>query len=699
MQELWRERLHSRVTDGLGGGRRAVGSRGPLPLALLTLSLLLSPTPSRAAPCQEPSAAPGTVTDQALGRREAYAWHAPFLEDDGICLRSRQSGAELRAFLLAPVDIEDRQDHSLPVVVIGPASGGSARAMNYLWSARELAGQGYLALAVDPQGVGRSAVAGDEPENCDERGCPGVPFQKASNFMDGLVSGTDYLFTREHPWLSKADLSRIGLAGHSLSARAASYLGGIDQRISAVVAWDNMSSTLSGDAGVSSGGGDCGALIGGEPPGPPLIAPPRIPTLGQASDAPGGCTGDRDPEVKKTGYEHWRAAGTPTMQIVFAGAAHGNWTQTSSSVSEQLQLFQYYTRAWFDLYLKHDDTARARLLSPEVLGRGPEQIYSPQFRSAAFMPERELDCADLLDATCPLPLPPRLLGLPERLEMLEDQSLIHAFRVDDPDTPDELLRTSVSSNRSQLFPPGSLQIEGSGSDRLLRIAPAPDRFGEALIEVELRDGIYSTRTNVLVTVLPVNDPPRILSEPPLVARLGLLYRYQLAVVDPDDPVEALRFSLLESPLTMTISETGLIQWMPTAPQGAANSVPVKVSVADSGADGAAPAEQHFELRIETLPPTPSPGPREPASPTISPTPVDQAPPAPKPADGDPAILRQTATEGGGPFEWQHTVLCLLIAAARWRRRTSGDSPATALRAPVRAVTARARRRTGSPTAG
>jgi hypothetical protein len=653
----------------------AGGPCGCLPLAVLILGLLLMPTPARAAPCQEPSTAPGTVTDQALGRREAYAWHAPFLEDDGICLLSRQSGAELRAFLLAPADIEERQDHSLPVVVIGPASGGSARAMNYLWSARELAGQGYLALAVDPQGVGRSAVTGDEPESCDENGCSGVPFQKASNFVDGLVSGTDYLFTREHPWLMKADLGRIGLAGHSLSARAASYLGGIDHRISAVVAWDNMSSLLSGDAGVSSGGGDCGALIGGEPPGQAVVAPPRIPTLGQASDAPGGCTGDRDPEVKKTGYEHWRAAGTPTMQIVFAGAAHGDWTQTSSSVSEQLELFQYYTRAWFDLYLKNDETARARLLSPEVLGQGPEQIYSAQFRSAAFMPERQLDCADLLGSICRLPLPPQLLGLPERVEMLEDQSLVQALKVEDPDTPDALLRTSVSSDQPQLFPRGSLQIEGGSPDRLLRIAPAPDQFGEAQIKLELSDGIYSIRISVPVTVRPVNDAPRILSEPPRFGRQGVLYRYRLKVVDPDDPVEALHFSLRESPATMTISESGLIEWMPTVSQVAASSFPVHVRVADSGADGAVPAEQRFELRIEAPLPTPLPLLRDPPSPTTTAAPVDQDPAAAVPAGVRPVILLETAADGGGAVGWPLALLFLLIAAARSRaiRQLSTDA--------------------------
>ncbi|MEK6806395.1 MAG: hypothetical protein AABY95_07080 [Pseudomonadota bacterium] len=356
--------------------------------------------PVSAAVCEENNASPGIAADEALGRQEPFDWQGEFVEDDGICFPSRNSGAQLRAFLLAPANIESLPDGSLPVVVIGPGSGGAARAMNYLWSARDLAGHGYLALSVDPQGVGRSEVNGGEPNGCGASGCPNAPFQKASNFVDGLVSGADYLFTREHPWLKKADLTRIGVAGHSLSARAATYIGGLDERFSAAVGWDNMSSDLNGDAGISSGGGACGSAIGGEPPSAPVIAPPRVPTMGHASDVPGGCTQDTNPEVKKTGYEHWRAAGTATMQLVFKAAAHGDWAHTSSSTSEQLQLFEYYTRNWFDLYLKRDEGARLRLLMPEILAMTPDQIYSASFRSAAFMPEAGVDCPDLLVEAC-----------------------------------------------------------------------------------------------------------------------------------------------------------------------------------------------------------------------------------------------------------------------------------------------------------
>ncbi|MEK6806388.1 MAG: hypothetical protein AABY95_07045 [Pseudomonadota bacterium] len=361
-----------------------------------------------------------------VSQPQVFDWQGTFVEDAEVCFPSRQSGAQLKSWFVAPEDVETRPAGSTPVVVIGPGSVNGL-ATYYRWSARELANHGYLVLVVDPQGVGRSEIV--ELGSCGATGCPGVPFQQASNYVDALASGIDFAFTREHPWLAKADLSRIGIAGHSLSARAATFLGGLDQRVGAVVAWDHMASDLHGDAGTPSGEGVCANLIGGEIPGTSEPVTPRAPTMGQASDANGTCnfetnianTGPNgigsDPELKKTGYEHWRAAGIPSMVLVFNAAAHGNWAQSQrEGVSEQLQLFQHYTRAWFDLYLKGDESARGRLAANEVLGLPLAQHLSSKFRSALFMPEKLLDCADLVAGLClpgTVPVLPPIVSAPD----------------------------------------------------------------------------------------------------------------------------------------------------------------------------------------------------------------------------------------------------------------------------------------------
>mgnify|MGYP000542214005 FL=1 len=365
-------------------------------VAGVMLSLCL-PWAAQAQVCDEPSVSLAPVVDALFTRPAPFDWQGDWQQDDDVCFPSRQSGANLRAYFLAPADIDDRSD-SLPVVVIGPGSG-TGQALYYLWSARALAGRGYLALVVDPQGVGRSDVIGDI-ENCGVEGCPGIPFQDADNFVDAFASALDYVEGGNHPWLTKADVTRIGVAGHSLSARAAAFLQGEDERINALVAWDNLSSDLHGDAGVSSGGGICGALIGISLPESELVDV-RIPAMGQASDSPPGCDPQNsDPEVKKTGYRYWRDAGTDAMQLVFAGAAHGDWAQTRDSDPAQLQLFQHYTQLWFDRYLKPDEASSEDILQRDVLGQPVQQSLSNAFHSAIFLPDQRVDCPRFAAGVC-----------------------------------------------------------------------------------------------------------------------------------------------------------------------------------------------------------------------------------------------------------------------------------------------------------
>lgn len=471
-----------------------------------------APAP-RALACKGANASLGPVIDATTTRPARFPWQGAFVQDDGICYLSRQSNAELRGYLFAPADWQLRPDGSLPVVVIGTGSG-SAQAIYYIWSARELAAQGYIVLAEDPQGAGRSEVNGD-PARCTSTGCPGVPFQRADNFVDGFLSSLDFMFGGQHPWLAKADLSRVGLAGHSLSARAASFLGGADLRVDAVVAFDNMSSTLQGDAGVSSGGGNCGAAIGGEPPAEPILVNIRVPTMGEAADRPPGCDAtNTNPEIKKTGYEKWRAAGVPSMQLVFADAVHDDWAQTRQSVSQQLESFQYYTRGWFDLYLKGDESARARLLDREVklsLATVPvSEMYSTGFRSAVFMPEVRIDCGDIRLVPCePAPppnLPPAISSLPDQI-VDEDGSLLMNFSVSDGESPVETLTVQVESSNLALLPLGHITLGGEGANRSIRMSPAQNQSGSSTVTLTVSDGSASVSGRFLLSVRAVDDAP------------------------------------------------------------------------------------------------------------------------------------------------------------------------------------------------
>lgn len=434
-----------------------------------------------------------------------YPWEGAF-RSQNVTFASAATGAILFGVLFEPAHVSPAQDGRLPAVVITPGSGPGLQSM-YQWSARDLAGHGYLALTVDPQGVGRSQTFGTVP--CTASGCPGVPFQQTGNYEDATTSGIDFLLSHADPARTLLNPNEIGAAGHSLSARAVSYLQGVDHRIKAIVAWDNLASNLEGDAGAPSGGGAGGSLIGGEIPGPATPVTPRVPALGEASDGYGADDPtDRSPEQKKTAYEVWRSAGVPAMETVFKGAGHLDWAQTannSKSDEASLEAFEYYTRAWFDLYLRHDRAATARLLARTVDGEPLAAVLSSQFISAAFLPAERVDCPNLV-ASCAAAAPnqPVLSALRLTPRRFRDARRGRSVAAADPprtgttityrDSIRAITRFTVERRAgSTLIPLGSFTRAGNSGDNRLHFSGrisgkllAPGRY--TLLAVASNDG-------------------------------------------------------------------------------------------------------------------------------------------------------------------------------------------------------------------
>lgn len=336
--------------------------------------------------------------------RPAYKWVGTF----GSCkvlFHSQRTGAWLFGVAFFPPDIT-QSDALHPGIVIGPGSVQGVQA-NYQWLGRYLAAHGYVTLTVDPQGVGKSETTA--LQGAGRLGLANIPYQQLGNYIDALRSGLDFLDSKNNP-VQKWTRSRgFGLAGHSLSARAASTLQATDIRVDAIVAMDNLSSNRQGDAGILAGGGLTGGLAGGEIAlqNTPNMA--RVPALGLGSD---GATLDdlfrSNPNTKKTGYLHWRAAGLPTMEIVFRGSKHGDFARKPGKHIAMQQLAAYYARAWFDRYLQHGkghqhDRSRLpkALLAKQVAGKARSKFLSTTYKSAAFFPAAGIDCPDLHNKPCP----------------------------------------------------------------------------------------------------------------------------------------------------------------------------------------------------------------------------------------------------------------------------------------------------------
>lgn len=231
-----------------------------------------------------------------------------------------------------------------PAIVILP--GGGAEISSVEWAGEGLAKRGYVCVIVKPQFGG-----------------------SATSYAQAAYASLDFLSGGANPYRSATDPRWIGAAGWSLGARALTLVQEQDARVKAIVAWDNLAGIESGDQGSPSGGFN---------PDPSTFRTPKVPAMGTASDATGYNT---DPEIKKTAFNHWRAAGQPTMQLVFENSNHFWWSARSSA--RQRELSVHFTTLWFDRWLRKDRLATDRLLAPNVVGEPLSSLLSDAYTSAA----------------------------------------------------------------------------------------------------------------------------------------------------------------------------------------------------------------------------------------------------------------------------------------------------------------------------
>ncbi len=417
--------------------------------------------------------------DGCAGDTRLYDWADKGYGKVTPVLFTARNGSTLSGHVWATVSGPTRR----PGVVI---TNGSVQAPEelYWFAAQTLAKAGYVVLTFDPQGQGYSDTIGEGADALD-----GVPSQTGQPFYDGTEDALDFFFSTPskpyvprkscstgtdhaakqtarvkaglssayNPMFDVLDTARVGLVGHSLGAAAVSYVGQIDPRVKAIVAYDNLSAP--GAAPV--------ACKSGSSPRPASTA--RVPALGMSADyglTPQPNLSAPDPLAKSVGSRAVSAAGVDSAELIIRGGTHYEFSflpnPAFGATLRGEDLVSWYTTAWLDKYVKGgDETADARLLTDrwradaQTGAIDPDQdpnLYSQYYRSRIDIRagERRVRCEDVRPAGCDGFGPDAVPGTYSFLDAVR-----RADTVPQPGTPGSLTQpASVAPAGATGTPPG-----------------------------------------------------------------------------------------------------------------------------------------------------------------------------------------------------------------------------------------------------
>ncbi len=211
-----------------------------------------------------------------------------------------------------------------PVVLLQHGLGGNQCAQ--FWSARDLAGHGYIAIVwTAPHGANQ--------------------VEAFFNAVDAMRSAIAFVRGSQNPYLPNTDGSRIALAGHSLGSIVAGYVQqDADPGVRALIALDTLRRWVNGDPGGAVF--ECAA-------GQQLEITPRVPALGFAKDAPCDAKPDYAPvDLKLPGFDWWREHELPAVELVMAGYSHLDFATPGSE--QKHRDLAGFMEAWLATWLLGD---------------------------------------------------------------------------------------------------------------------------------------------------------------------------------------------------------------------------------------------------------------------------------------------------------------------------------------------------------
>jgi hypothetical protein len=297
-------------------------------------------------------------------------------------------GAQLRGHIfMPPPGTPTLSDGKYPGVVI---TDGSIQAFQqlYYWAAEGLAQYGYEVMTYDVQGQGDSDLL-PSSSNCGvsylQSGdllCQGVPYQQNYNFYQGAEDSLNFFLSTPqspyggsfNPGYNSLEQSDVAIAGHSLGASAVSWVGQCDNRVKAIVAWDDLDPVDMSHCASN-------VTIPAADQATALHAPALTTTndyefnVQPATSVPNPNGGSNGGGLDGTaGYLSLVKAGIDSEIISIRNGTHLTYTYVpyilpANEIGERVAF--YYTLAWLDEYLRggqdallpSSDTAYERLTS------------------------------------------------------------------------------------------------------------------------------------------------------------------------------------------------------------------------------------------------------------------------------------------------------------------------------------------------
>jgi hypothetical protein len=146
---------------------------------------------------------------------------------------------------------------------------------------------------------------------------------------------------------------------------------------------------------------------------------------------------------------------------------------------------------------------------------------------------------------------PPFFEVGEDVSIEEDGIGLKTIRVSDVDTPlSELTIDRLSSDRTSLLPDEGLSWQLTDEGLEIRLAPAPDQSGDAVVLFRVADETSAIESQFAVTVVAVNDPPVISRIDPIRHSEGTRASVTFTTSDVDSRIEDLRLTIesLNEPL-------------------------------------------------------------------------------------------------------------------------------------------------------